>query len=187
MEINKDLIILHCTTNYPCPIEDVNLRVMKTIRDETGCIVGYSDHTEGIDIPIMAVSLGALVIEKHFTLDRSMPGPDHKASLDPRELKGMIDAIRDKKTLDIPETILGSGIKAPTQAELKLKQNVRKSIMARCAISKGTTITGEMLCIKRPERGILPKHFDKIVGMEASEDIEPDEMITWDKLKKDGE
>ena len=174
---NKDLIVLHCTTDYPCKPEDVNLKAMQNIHKMLGCMVGYSDHTAGIEVPVAAVAMGAVVIEKHFTLDKNMPGPDHKASLTPAEFKQMIEKIR------IVEDALGSGTKMPTEAELGVMPIIRKSVIAATDIKPGTALKREMLTVKRPANGIEPKYVDKIIGMKAKCDIRKDEPITWDKLE----
>lgn len=181
---NKKLILLHCTTSYPCPKKDVNLKAMKTMKDKFHCPVGYSDHTLGIEVPVMAASLGAAVIEKHFTLDKNMEGPDHKASLNPEELTEMIKAIRNKKRIDIPKEILGTGIKEPTKQELEIAEVVRKSITAAEDIPANTTITKEMLAVKRPGRGIEPKDIELVIGKRAKKDIPKDSLIQWQDLKQ---
>jgi len=170
---NKDVIMLHCTTNYPCSLEEINLRAMQTMQKELDCLVGYSDHTNGIIVPVMAVAMGACVIEKHFTLDKNLPGPDHKASLEPNELREMVNAIRDA------EKALGSGIKAPTESEKEIMKFVRKSIVAKLDIPKGTTITKEMLSIKRPGIGLAPKYLKEIIGKKAKVDIKSDELMKF--------
>jgi len=176
-EGNKDVVMLHCTTNYPCPTEDVNLRAMLTLQKELDCLVGYSDHTLGVTVPIMAVTLGAVVIEKHFTLDRSLSGPDHKASVEPDELKEMVERIREV------EVILGSFMKKPTESEKKMIKSVRKSLVAKVDIKEGTQIKREMLAIKRPGTGIIPKEINTVVGRFTRIDIKRDELITWSMLK----
>lgn len=168
---NKEVIMLHCTTNYPCPFEEVNLRAMQTMQNELDCMVGYSDHTQGITVPIMAVSMGACVIEKHFTLDKNLPGPDHKASLEPDELKQMVKAIRDA------EKALGSEIKVPTDSEKEIMKVARKSVVANVDIARGRIITDDMLAIKRPGTGLAPKYFKEIIGKKAKVDIKKDELI----------
>jgi len=173
---NNKIILLHCTTNYPCPLEEVNLRAMLTLKKKFGLPVGYSDHTLGITVPIMAVTLGAQVIEKHFTLDRSLPGPDHKASLEPAELKEIVKAIRNA------EKALGDGIKKPTKNEEKIKEVIRKSIVARSDILKGTRITKNILIVKRPGTGIEPKYFNKVIGKRAKKDIKKDSLIKFKDL-----
>ncbi len=168
---NKEVVALHCTTNYPCPIEEVNLNAMKSMQNHLDCIVGYSDHTTGITIPIMAVTLGAKVIEKHFTLDKKMPGPDHKASLEPKELKEMVKNIRKA------ELALGSYEKKPSKAEKEIAEVARKSLVAKQKIGKGQAIEKEMLAIKRPGTGLKPFELNKVVGKKAKRDILEDEVI----------
>ena len=167
----KDLIILHCTTEYPAPLESVNLLAMKTLEKEFGCLVGYSDHTKGIDVPCYAVSLGATVIEKHFTTDKNLPGPDHKASLEPQELKEMVDKIREI------EIILGDGNKQPQEAETKNKSVARKSIVAKCDIKQGEIFSEENLTCKRPGNGISPMKWNSVIGQKAVRDFKKDEQI----------
>lgn len=167
----KDLIVLHCNTEYPTPYQDVNLRAMNTIREELGVRIGYSDHTQGITVPIAAVALGAEVIEKHFTLNRNMIGPDHRASLEPDELKEMIRAIRNV------EASLGDGVKKPSESEKKNIEIARKSIVAKCNIAKGTLLNGENLTTKRPGTGISPMEWDYVIGQKAKRDFDMDEMI----------
>lgn len=174
---NKKIILLHCTTSYPCPENKVNLNAMLTLKEEFGLPVGYSDHTLSIIVPVMAVTLGAEVIEKHFTLDKKFPGPDHKASLEPSELKEMIFKIRKVKD------ILGDGIKKPTSEEQKIKKIARKSIVARVSIEKGSIIKKEMLTIKRPGTGMSPTYFNKIIGMQAKDDLKEDTLIKFTDLK----
>jgi N-acetylneuraminate synthase/N,N'-diacetyllegionaminate synthase len=174
---NNKIILLHCTTSYPCPLEDVNLRAMLTLKKEFNLPVGYSDHTLGILVPIIAVAMGAKVIEKHFTLSKNLPGPDHKASLEPKEFKEMVKAIRDV------EKALGSGIKKPTKNEEKIKKIVRKSIIAKINIPAGSKITKEMLIIKRPGTGIEPKYINKIIGKIAKREIKKDSLIKFQDLK----
>jgi N,N'-diacetyllegionaminate synthase len=167
----SQITILHCNTEYPTPMEDVNLRAMQAIRDAFGVAVGYSDHTLGIEVPLAAVSLGATVIEKHFTLDCTLPGPDHKASLEPYELKAMVRAIRNI------EIALGDGIKRPSPSEAKNKPIARKSLVAAVAIQTGECFTETNLTAKRPGTGISPMRWDEIIGSIATRDFEPDEMI----------
>lgn len=168
----KDITILHCNTEYPTPMEDVNLKAMLHIQREIGTDIGYSDHTLGVEVPIAAVALGATVIEKHFTLDRNMPGPDHKASLEPQELKNMVDAIRN-----IEKAVGGSGIKEPTQSELKNKPIARKSIVASKEIKKGEVFSKENITTKRPGTGISPMKWNDIIGKTANKDYKTDELI----------
>lgn len=174
---NKQIIALHCTTNYPCPLNEVNMNAMKTMQKELDCLIGYSDHTLGITVPILARSLGAVVIEKHFTLDRELPGPDHKASLEPNELKRMVTEIRNV------EKALGGFEKKPTLSEKKIMKNVRKSIVSNKDIKKGETIKRNMLEIKRPEKGIKPRDIDKLVGKKAIIDIKRDENLTLEMVE----
>lgn len=176
---NKQVVMLHCTSSYPCSIEDVNLRAMQTMQKELDCLTGYSDHTLGITAPIMAAALGAVVIEKHFTLDKTLPGPDHKASLEPHELKEMVEAIR------VVEKALGSALKKPTKEEEETKKISRKSIVAKTNIPKGTIITKDMLAIKRPGTGIYPKCLGEIIGKKTIKDIEEDELIKWSDIRRD--
>jgi len=179
---NDQLILLHCTTNYPCPKSDVNLLAMKTMQKETGCIVGYSDHTEGVQVPKYAVSLGAQVIEKHFTLDKNMDGPDHKASLDPYELKEMVQKIRSGTSVEIPNDILGDGIKKPTKDEIEIAKVARKSIVSKTNIPKGTKITMGIIQIKRPGTGIPPKELKNVLGKIVRKDICEDSVIERDDI-----
>lgn len=173
---NKKIVILHCTTNYPCPLEEVNLRAMLSIQAETGQQIGYSDHTEGIGVSILAVAMGAKVIEKHFTLDKTMLGPDHKASLEPHEFNELTEKIRET------EKILGSPIKTPTNSEKEISAIARKSIAVKIDIPKGTKITANMLIAKRPGTGIAPKYISKIVGRKAKKDILADTLIKPDQI-----
>jgi N,N'-diacetyllegionaminate synthase len=166
-----ELTVLHCTTEYPTPFEDVNLRAMNTIKEEFGVKVGYSDHTKGIEVPIAAVALGATVIEKHFTLDRDMEGPDHKASLEPNELKAMVDSIRHI------ELALGNGMKQPAESEKKNMAVARKSIIASKGIKAGEIFTDENLTVKRPGDGISPMRWFDVIGKYAPRDFEEDELI----------
>lgn len=167
----EQITILHCNTEYPTPYEDVNLRAMTALKDEFNVEVGYSDHTKGIEVPIAAVALGATVIEKHFTLDRNMEGPDHKASLEPNELKAMVSAIRHI------EQALGSGHKTVSESERKNITIARKSIVAACDIKAGEIFTEENLTVKRPGNGISPMKWDEIVGKTAKKDFAEDELI----------
>ena len=170
--LKKDQItILHCNTEYPTPFEDVNLRAMIAIKEEFGVKVGYSDHTKGIEVTIAAVALGAEVIEKHFTLDRNMPGPDHKASLEPDELKSMVSAIRNI------EFALGDGQKHVSASESKNLAIARKSIVAACPIKQGDVLTEYNLTVKRPGTGISPMHWEEIIVTRAIRDFAEEEMI----------
>ena len=171
--VNKDKItVLHCNTEYPTPMEDVNLRAILHIQQEVGIAIGYSDHTLGIEVPIAAVALGATVIEKHFTLDKTLPGPDHKASLEPDELKAMVMAIRN-----IEKAVAGSGLKEVSASEVKNKPIVRKSIVAAKRIVKGEFFTVENLTVKRPGMGISPMQWDEVIGKTAKKDFEEDDLI----------
>lgn len=168
----KDITILHCNTEYPTPMEDVNLKAMLQIQDEFGTKVGYSDHTLGVEVPIAAVALGATVIEKHFTLDKTMEGPDHKASLEPDELKAMVNAIRN-----IEKAIGGSGKKVVTDSERKNIAVARKSIVAKTEIKKGELFSEKNITIKRPGTGISPMQWDNIIGKISPANFQPDELI----------
>ena len=171
--VSKNKItILHCNTEYPTPMEDVNLKAMLHIQRELGIPVGYSDHTLGIEVPIAAVALGATVIEKHFTLDKTLPGPDHKASLEPNELQAMVSAIRN-----IEKAIDGSGLKEVSKSEEKNKPIARKSIVTSTNIKKGDIFTPENLTVKRPGTGISPMQWDEVIGKEAKRDFQEDELI----------
>jgi len=172
----EEIILLHCVSCYPAKVEDMNLKAMETLRCAFGLPIGLSDHTLGITIPIVAVALGACVIEKHFTLDKSLPGPDHRASLEPDELKQMVQAIRDIGKA------MGSGIKIPTAEEAKNKKVVRRSLVAKVDIPKGAIITEEMLDVKRPGGGIEPRYMNMIIGRKTRGNIRRDELITFTKL-----
>lgn len=167
----ENITLLHCTTEYPAPVRDVNLNVIQTLEHAFGVKVGYSDHTIGIEIPIAAVSLGACLIEKHFTLDRFMDGPDHLASLEPLELKQMIDSIR------LVEQALGDGIKRVTEREVSNSRVVRKSIVASRNIKRGEFFTMEMLGVKRPGIGLSPMRLHEVVGKVAKQDFSVDQII----------
>ena len=166
-----DITILHCTTQYPAPVKDVNLNAMKMLREKFGYPVGYSDHTQGIEVDIAAVALGAVVIEKHFTLDRNLPGPDHLASLEPQELKAMVDGIRKA------ELALGTGEKKLSRAELENRSVVRKSIVAKRNIRAGEILTADNITTKRPGTGISPMRWDEVIGTGAVRDFEEDDLI----------
>ena len=168
-----DITLLHANTEYPTPLADVNLKAMRTIKKAFKVKVGYSDHTKGIEVPIAAVALGASVIEKHFTLDRNMSGPDHKASLEPDELIAMVSAIRNI------ELALGSGIKTPSKSESKNINIARKSIVANRAIKKGEIFSKDNLAIKRPGSGISPMRLGEVLGRAASRDFSADELIEF--------
>lgn len=165
------ITVLHCTTEYPTPMDEVNLHAMQSIARAFGVNVGYSDHTPGIEVSIAAVALGASVIEKHFTLDRTLPGPDHKASLEPDELAAMVRGIRNI------EIALGDGIKRPTPTEARNRPVARKSIVAARSIRAGELLTADALAIKRPGTGLSPMRWDEVVGRTAARDFAPDEPI----------
>lgn len=167
----EDITLLHCTTEYPAPYADVNLKAMDTLKEKFGCKVGYSDHTEGIEVAIAAVAMGAEVIEKHFTLDKNMDGPDHKASLEPSELRQMIESIRNI------ELAIGTGEKAPALSEIKNMNIARKSIVANEKIVAGDIFTENNLAVKRPGGGISPMKWFEVIGQKAIRDFEEDEMI----------
>jgi len=167
----EDIILLHCTTEYPTPFDEVNLCAMETMRQEFGLNVGYSDHTSGIEIPVAAVAMGATVIEKHFTLDKNMEGPDHKASLEPDELKAMVSAIRNV------EKAFGTGIKQPTASEVKNIAIARKSIVVKRDIQVGETLTEENITTKRPGNGISPMLWHEVLGSKAIRDFREDDLI----------
>ncbi len=168
---SKDISLLHCTTEYPAPIESVNLKAMDTLKERFHMPVGYSDHTKGIEASVIAVAHGASIIEKHFTLDCSLPGPDHKASLDPESFKEMVKAIRRT------ETLLGDGIKEPCLVELANREVARKSIVAARNISRGEIFTEQMLSTKRPGNGICPMRWEELIGKVASREYNVEEQI----------
>lgn len=167
----KQITVLHCNTEYPTPMRDVNLKAMLEIERKFGVAVGYSDHTEGIEVPIAAVALGATVIEKHFTLDKNMNGPDHKASLEPKDLRAMVKAIRNI------EQALGSGHKVISASERKNIEVARKSIVAACPIRKGDLLTDENLTVMRPGNGISPMRWEEVVGTYATRNYQEEEPI----------
>lgn len=170
--LQKDrLCVLHCNSDYPTPMHDVNLLAMAELGKKMVLPFGYSDHTLGIEIPVAAVALGAVVVEKHFTLDRNLPGPDHKASLLPEELKAMVAAIRNI------EKALGSPGKKPSSSEIKNRDIVRKSIVARVAIAKGEQFTEKNLTVRRPGTGLSPMKWEKVIGQKAHRQFQPNEMI----------
>ena len=171
-----EITLLHCVTEYPAPYAEINLRAMQTLKLAFGLPVGYSDHSPGIEIAIAAVALGAEIIEKHFTLDRSLPGPDHAASLEPKELKQMVAAIRNV------ESALGDGIKKPALCELPNIPVARKSVVAARALSAGQKLAAADLDIKRPGTGLSPKLLTVLVGRTLRTNVEPDEVILWDHL-----
>jgi N,N'-diacetyllegionaminate synthase len=166
-----EITVLHCTSEYPASYSDVNLRAMLSIKEKFDVKVGYSDHTKGIEVPVAAAALGASIIEKHFTLDRNMEGPDHKASLEPNELKAMVDAIRNI------ESALGDGVKLPSEVEKKNMTVARKSIIAKRDILKGEIFSEDNLTVKRPGDGISPMKWFEVLGKAASRDYKEDELI----------
>lgn len=171
-----DITLLHCVTEYPAPFDEINLRAMCTLRTAFGLPVGYSDHTPGIEISIAAVALGAAVIEKHFTLDRSLPGPDHAASLEPSELKQMVTAIRHV------EAALGNGIKAPAKCEIPNISVARKSLVASRALQAGHKLQLDDLAIKRPGNGIPPRQQPDLIGRTLRCNVQKDDLLRWDHL-----
>ena len=172
----NDITLLHCTTEYPAPYEDVNLKAMETMRDAFDLPIGYSDHTKGLEIPVAAVARGACVIEKHFTLDRNMEGPDHKASIEPDELKQMVSMIRHV------EVAVGDGVKKVSVSEAKNQDIARKSIIAKTVIKAGETFTEENITTKRPGNGINPMRWFDLLGKKAKHDYEEDYLIEKDEL-----
>lgn len=166
-----DIKLLHCTTNYPCPFDSVNLKAMDTLHNAFGLEVGYSDHTVGIEVPVSAVARGAIIIEKHFTLDCNMEGPDHLASTEPKEFKKMVDYIRNI------EKALGTGVKQPTEAEKDISKVVLKRIVAKQMIHEGETITEKSICVKRNEKGLPASAWDIIIGTKARRTFDADEGI----------
>ena len=174
----SQLTLLHCTSNYPSKVSDCNLLAMKTMEKSFGLPVGYSDHTLGIEIPIAAVALGARVIEKHFTLDRNMEGPDHKASLEPDELKTMVKAIRNV------EKAIGNGIKKPSKNEEEIKNIARRSLVASRHIKAGETVSLNEISIKRHGIGIAPELIEQIINKVAKIDIKKDSLLEWDYFNK---
>lgn len=171
-----DIVLLHCTSNYPTPPEEVNLQAMQTMHRAFGLPVGYSDHTLGLATAVAAVALGAVVLEKHLTLDRNLPGPDHRASLEPEDFRKMVQYIREV------EAGLGDGIKRPTTSELAIMPAVRRSLAAKRDIAAGEIITEQCLTAKRPATGISPVYWDLVVGRRARVDIRAGTMLTWDMV-----
>lgn len=167
----SDIVLLHCNTQYPTPYEDVNLRAMNTLKEHFGVEAGYSDHTNGIEVPIAAVAMGATIIEKHFTLDRRLPGPDHKASIEPGELTQMVTSIRNI------EAAMGDGVKAVTNSERENIDVARKSIVAAVNIKKGEVFTSQNITTKRPGSGISPMMWNDVIGRKAVRDFCEDELI----------
>jgi N,N'-diacetyllegionaminate synthase len=171
------ITVLHCNTEYPTPMQDVNLLAMKHIAKELGVNVGYSDHTLGIEVPIAAVALGAQVIEKHFTLDRNLPGPDHVASLEPNELKAMVKAIRN-----IEQAISGSGVKEASESEKPNIKIARKSIHVNQDLKAGHRLNSDDLIMKRPGDGLSPMEIEKVIGKELNRDLKEESKLTWEDL-----
>lgn len=178
---SQDTYLLHCTSEYPCPFSDVNLRAMVTLGVAFGKVIGYSDHTLGIEIPVAAVAMGARIIEKHLTLDRTLPGPDQKTSLEPEEFRSMVEAIRHV------EAALGDGGKRPAKNEMKNIESVRRGVVAARDLQPGTIISSEDVTIKRPGTGIAPADLEKIMGLRLSRALKFDEVVTWDHFRIDSE
>lgn len=174
---NQKITLLHCTTNYPCPVEEVNLKAMLTLKEAFKLDIGYSDHTLGIEVPIAATALGATVIEKHFTLDKNLDGPDHKASLDSLELTKMVEAIRNI------EKALGNGIKQPNSSENKIKEVVRRKIIIFKNLKKGHILKEEDLIFKRSNNGIEAEFYKIIIGKKIKRDLKEETIISWDDLE----
>ena len=168
----ENITVLHCTTNYPTQMDEVNLNAMVSLGKEFNVKVGYSDHTKGIEVAIAAVALGATVIEKHFTLDCNLPGPDHKASLEPGDLKALVQAVRNI------ETALGDGVKRPMESEMANRKVARKSLVAKTKIQKGELLTADNVGVKRPGTGISPMEWDSVIGTVATENFSEDDLIT---------
>lgn len=176
---DEDITLLHCNSGYPTPMEDVNLKAMLTLGRETGLRTGYSDHTPGIEVAIAAVALGATVIEKHITLDRSLPGPDHRASLEPGELSSLVSSIRN-----IERALSGDGRKQPTPSETPNIVAARKSIHLAAPVKAGQEVTASHLVMKRPGDGISPMEMDRIIGMKYAADLAAETKLSWDDLRK---
>ena len=174
--LSKVLTLLHCTSNYPASLEDVNLRAMHTLKKEFNLPVGYSDHTEGSLVSIAAAAMGAVVIEKHFTLDKSMPGPDHRASLDPGELEQMVRNIRDV------ERCLGDGEKKPSMSEMEVRSLVRRSIVLARSVKKGTKLSETHLALLRPADGVAPKYMREFIGRAVNKDMKAGSLLQWDDV-----
>lgn len=171
---NKKLTLLHCTSNYPTDYKDVNLRAMNTLKKVFKLPVGYSDHTEGIEVAIAAVAMGACVVEKHFTMSKKLPGPDHRASLEPDELRTMVRSIREV------EAALGDGKKVPTRGEEEIKAVARKSVVACVDIPKGAIVSARMLACKRPGHGLPPRYLDRIIGQRTRVPIRKESLVRWE-------
>lgn len=173
---NHEITLFHCTSNYPAPFDSVNMKAMLTLKQRFNYPIGYSDHTKGIEVSLMAVAYGATVIEKHFTYDRNAEGPDHKASLEPEELKCMVEAIRHI------EDAVGTGEKKPTESELSTRDVARKSLVWKNKKEAGEIISKEDICCKRPGTGICPEEIDSIVGKTVARECEEDELISWEDI-----
>lgn len=172
----RDIVLLHCTSSYPAKIEDANLRAVRTLQQAFRIPVGYSDHTVGLEAPLAATALGAVVIEKHLTLDKSLPGPDHAWALSPEEFRAMVSGIR------AVEKCLGDGIKRPCEVEKELRAVARRSVVAASNIAAGTRLRRDVLSLKRPGSGISPAYLDVLVGRTARQEIAKDELLRWEKL-----
>lgn len=173
----ENLILLHCITGYPTGFDEANLNFIKTLQNSFDVPIGFSDHSPGIELPIAATALGSCVIEKHFTIDKSLPGPDHKASLNPEEFKAMVDAIRHV------EMAMGDGIRRLSENERAIKDVARKSIVAKAPIKKGEILTKDNLAFKRPGNGIEPKYIDKVVNRKACRDLDADHVLSYEDLE----
>lgn len=169
--------LLHCVSQYPAPYEDINLRAMHTLANVFRVPVGYSDHTLGIEIPVAAVAMGARIIEKHFTLDRNMPGPDHQASIEPLDFQRMVQSIRHV------EAALGDGVKQPAVSEREIRPNIRKSLVAAVDLQEGEMITPEVLQIKRPGTGISPSFLKEVIGLKLTRPVKKDTVLKWEDFK----
>ncbi len=172
-----ELTLLHCTSNYPCPFGDVNLAAMKTIADKFNFPIGYSDHTIGIEVSLAAVALGASIIEKHFTSDQSLDGPDHVCSLSPQQLRLLVTSIRNI------ELSIGSSEKKPTQAELEVRQKVRKSLVMKASLNAGHILSIQDIDSKRPGTGIPPSQINQVIGKELAINKSANDLISWDDIK----
>lgn len=175
---NGDIILLQCVSSYPADPADANLRAMLTLKDAFGLPVGFSDHTAGIEVALAAAALGAHVIEKHFTLDKNLPGPDHKASLNPEELRALVKGIRKV------EAALGDGEKKPSAAECNVMEAARKSLVAACDIPEGVVLTEKMIAIKRPGNGLKPALFEQLIGRKTKKNFFEGELFSWEALEK---
>ncbi len=175
---NQNITLMHCTSNYPASYDEVNMRAMLTLQNRFPYPTGYSDHTQGIHIAVMAAAMGARVIEKHFTLDKTMPGPDHKASLSVAELKEMVRAVRDV------ETAMGDGSKRPSRSEMDTRRAARKSIVINKPLRKGTRLKREDMEIRRPGTGIAPKYMEQLEGKYLLRNVEQETVLQWEDVKQ---